>query len=88
MASALLSSFLEDYQVGSFNQFLQYMADEAVDGGEGIIEIDENGKAQPNLNRDGLSTEVAESLTALGNSIAQLVQPYLRLPTATQQSTT
>ena len=86
MASALLSSFPEDYQAGSFNQFLQYMADEAVDGDESILAIDENGKAQPNFNRDGLSPEVAESLTALGNSFAQLVQPYLRLPTANQQN--
>ena len=88
MASALLASFPEDYQAGSFNQFLQYITDEAVDGGEGIIAIDENGTARPNLNREGLSPEVAESLTALGTSIAQLVQPYLRLPTATQQSAT
>ena len=87
MASALLSSFPEDYQAGSFNQFLQYITDEAVDRDEGILAIDESGKAQPNLNREGLSTEVAESLTALGNSIAQLVQPYLSLPTANQQST-
>ena len=88
MASALLTSFSEDYQAGSFNQFLQYIADEAVDRGEGILTIDENGAARPNLNREGLSPEVAESLIALGSSIAQLVQPYLRLPTATQQSTT
>ena len=87
MASALSSSFSEDYQAGNFNQFLQYIAYEAVDSGEGILTIDESGAARPNLNREGLSTEVAESLTALGNSIAQLVQPYLSLPTANQQST-
>ena len=88
MATILSSSFPEDYQAGNFNQFLQYIADEAVDRGEGILTIDENGTARPNLNLDGLIPRVAESLTALGTSIAQLVQPYLRLPTATQQSTT
>ena len=87
MASALLSSFPEDYQIGNFYQFLRYITAETVERGEGILTIDENGTAQPNLNREGLSPEAAESLTALGNSIAQLVQPYLRLPTATQQST-
>ena len=88
MASVLSSSFPEDYQAGSFNQFLQYIADEAVGkyASEGILTIDETGTAQPNLNGEGLSPEVAETLTALGNSIAQLVQPYLRLPTTTQQN--
>ena len=86
MASALSSSFSEEYQAGNFNQFLQHIADEAVDTGEGIITIDESGTARPNLNQEDLSPEVAETLTALGNSIAQLVQPYLRLPTATQQN--
>ena len=86
MASALSSSFPEDYQAGNFNQFLQHIADEAVDTGEGIITIDESGTARPNLNQEDLSPEVAETLTALGNSIAQLVQPYLRLPTVTQQN--
>ena len=85
MASALLASFPEDYQAGSFNQFLQYITDEAVDGGEGILTIDEGGTARPNLNREGLSPEVAESLTALGNSIAQLTQPYLNLPATNTQ---
>ena len=85
MASVLLSSFPEDYQEGNFNQFLQYIADEAVDNGEGILAIDEDGTARPNLNREGLSPEVAESLPALGNSIAQLIQPYLNLPTANSQ---
>ena len=88
MASALLPSFPEDYQAGSFNQFLQYMADEAADGGEGILTIDEGGAARPNLNRDGISLEVAEALTALGNSIAQLVQLYLSLPATNQQIVT
>ena len=87
MASALSSSFSEEYQAGNFNQFLQHIADEAVDTGEGILTIDEGGTAQPSLNREGLSPEVAETLTALGNSIAQLVQPYLRLPNANPQST-
>ena len=85
MASALLSSFPEDYQTGSFNQFLQYIADEAVDSGEGILAIGENGIARPNLNQEGLSQEVVGSLTALGNSIAQLIQPYLNLPAANSQ---
>ena len=87
MASVLLPSFSEDYQAGSFNQFLQYMADEAVGKytSEGILTIDENGAARPNLNREGLSTEAAESLTVLGNSIAQLVQPYLNLATTNTQ---
>ena len=40
MASALLSSFPEDYQAGSFDKFLQYIADEAVDSDEGILAID------------------------------------------------
>ena len=87
MASVLSSSFPEDYQAGSFNRFMEYVTVQAVGDTfvEGILAIDENGVAHPNLNRDGLSTEVAESLTALGTSIAQLVQPYLRLPNATQQ---
>ena len=85
MASALLSSFPEDYQAGRFYQFLRYITAEAVDGDEGILAIDESGTARPNLNREGLSPEVAESLTALGNSIAQLVQPYLNLATTNTQ---
>ena len=88
MASALSSSFPEDYQAGNFYQFFRYITAETVERDESILTIDENGVARPNLNREGLSPEVAESLTALGTSIAQLVQPYLRLPTATQQSTT
>ena len=86
MATILSSSFPEDYQAGSFNQFLQYIADEAVDRGEGILAIDENGTARPNL--DGLIPGVAERLTPLGNSIAQLIQPYLNLPTANSQINT
>ena len=85
MASVLLSSFPEDYQAGSFNQFLQYIADEAVDRGEGILAIDEDGTARPNLNQEGLSLEVAETLTALGNSVVQLIQPYLNLLTTNTQ---
>lgn len=88
MASALLTSFPEDYQAGNFNQFLRYIADEAVDSGEGILAIDESGAARTNLNREGLSTEVAEHLTAIGMSIAQLVQPYLAAANnQTRQST-
>ena len=85
MATIMFSSFPEDYQAGDFNQFLQYIADEAVDRGEGILTIDENGVARPNLNLDGLIPEAAESLTALGNSMAQLVQPYLNLPATNTQ---
>ena len=90
MASALLSSFPEDYQIGSFYQFLRYITAEAVERNKSILTIDEGGTARPNLNRDGLSSEdgtpeITEALLALGNSIAQLVQPYLRLPTANQQ---
>ena len=88
MASALLASFPEDYQAGSFYQFLNHIAFKAVDRGEGILAIDEDGVARPNLNREGLSPEVAENLTALGMSIAQLVQPYLPAANSqTQQST-
>ena len=88
MASVLSTSFPKNYQAGSFNQFLQYIADEAVDRGEGIIAIDENGTARPNLNREGLSSEVTENLTALGMSIVQLVQPYLAAANnQTRQST-
>ena len=85
IATILSSSFPEDFQAGNFNQFLQYIADEAVDRGEGILTIDENGTARPNLNLDGLIPGVAESLTALGNTIAQLVQPYLNLPATNTQ---
>ena len=87
IALLLLSSFPEDFQAGRFNQFLQYIADEAVGkyASEGILTIDENGTAQPNINREDLGPEVAESLTALGTSIAQLVQPYLNLPNANKQ---
>ena len=88
MASALLSSFPEDYQAGNFYQFLRYITAETVERDESFLKIDEDGVARPNLNREGLSSEVAESLTALGNSIAQLVQPYLRLPTTNPQIVT
>ena len=88
MASALLTSFPEDYQAGSFNQFLQYIASEAVDSGESILAINENGKAQPNLNQEGLTSKITEALLALGNSIAQLIQPYLSLPTTNPQGNT
>ena len=83
MATILSSSFPEDFHAGNFNQFLRYIADEAVDRGEGILTIDENGTARPNL--DGIIPGVAERLTPLGNIITQLVQPYLHLPVATQQ---
>ena len=87
MASVLSSSFPEDYQAGSFNRFMEYVTVQAVGDTfvEGILAIDENGTARPNLNREGLSSEVAESLTALGMSIAQLVQPYLNLPATNTQ---
>ena len=85
MATILSSSFPEDFQAGNFNQFLQYIADEAVDRGEGILTIDKNGTARPNLNLDGLIPGVAERLTPLGNIITQLVQPYLHLSVTTQQ---
>ena len=85
MASVLLSSFPEDYQIGNFYQFLRYITAETVERDESILTIDENGTARPNLNREGLSPEAAESLTALGNSIAQLIQPYLNLATANTQ---
>ena len=88
MASALLTSFSEDYQAGSFYQFLRYITGEAVERNESILAIDENGTARPNLNREGLSSEVTENLTALGMSIVQLVQPYLAAANnQTRQST-
>ena len=88
MASALLTSFSEDYQAGSFYQFLRYITGEAVERNESILAIDENGTARPNLNREGLSSEVTENLTALGMSIEQLVQPYLAAANnQTRQST-
>ena len=87
MASVLSTSFPENYQAGSFNQFLQYIADEAVREYElgGILVIDEDGTARPNLNEEDLSQEVAESLTSLGNSLAQIIQPYLNLPIVNPQ---
>lgn len=82
MATILSSSFPEDHQAGNFNQFLQYIVDEAVieEGyyrGLPMLRIDENGKARPNLNPEDLAPEVVETLTALGTSIAKLIQPYL-----------
>ena len=86
MATILSSNFSEDHQAGNFNQFLQYIVDEAVieEGyyrGIPMLRIDENGKARPNLNPEDpaqdLAPEVVETLTALGNSIAKLIQPYL-----------
>ena len=92
MASVLSSSFPEDYKTGNFTHFSQYIVDQATKEpyyyGELVLRIDENGKAQPNLNLEGERPEVAESLTALGNSIAQLVQPYLSLPATNQQIVT
>ena len=88
MASALLSSFPEDYQAGNFYQFLRYITGEAVDRDESILRIDENGKTQPNLNLGDESPEVAESLTALGTSIAQFIEPYLNLPATNPQIVT
>ena len=86
MATILSSNFPEDHQAGNFNQFLQYLVDEAVieEGyyrGIPMLRIDENDKARPNLNPEDpardLAPEVVETLAALGNSIAKLIQPYL-----------
>ena len=86
MITILASSFPQDYQAGNFNKLTQYIADEAFNGGEGIITFDENGKARPNLNPENLNPEAAAALTALANSIAQLFQPYLPTPSAVAQS--
>lgn len=90
MASVLLSSFPEDYQAGNFSRFLEFVTAYAVgeDLLEGILTIDENGKAQPNLNQEGLTSEITEALLALGTNIAQLVQPYLNLPATNPQRNT
>ena len=78
MASALASSFPQDYRTRRFNSFSRYIAGEAASGG--ILSIDEAGKARPNPNLEDFSPETAEALTALGTSIAKLIQPYLPTP--------
>ena len=86
LTTILASSFPQDYQAGNFDKLTQYIADEAFDIGEGIITFDENGKPRPNLNPEDLSPEATEALTALGNSLAQLFQPYLPIPSTVGQS--
>ena len=82
MASVLSSSFPKDHLDGNFNQLYGYIADEAA----GILPIDETGKAHPNLNPEYFRSEAMEALMSLATSIAQLAQPYLRLPATNQQS--
>ena len=85
MATILASNFPEDYQAGNFNKLTQYIVfeaviEEGVSRGFRMLRVDENGKARPNLNPKDLAPEVAEALTALGTSIAKLIQPYLPTP--------
>lgn len=84
MASVLSSSFPRDYRTRRFIYFSRYIADEAANGG--ILNIDEAGKAHPNLNPTGLAPEAAEALTALATSLAQHIQPYLPTPNTVIQS--